>query len=74
MLTEDHGTANKDEFSRCQGAGGEMRTQTFLSPLFFPFCCISRAKVVGKPRLYPGGLLVTRSKKKNSIFFYNIFF
>ena len=60
LLTEDHGTNNTEEVNRCLKAGGQLKPQTYTVPAPFPFCCISQVKAA-KPRMMPGGLLVTRS-------------
>lgn len=60
MLTEDHGTGNPQELDRCVKAGGTLREQIVHTPYHFPFCCISHA-TAAKPRVMPGGLLVTRA-------------
>lgn len=60
FMTEDHGTHNPIEAVRVVSNGGMLREQgvTFRRP--FPCCCFSTARQA-KQRLYPGGLLVTRS-------------
>jgi serine/threonine protein phosphatase PrpC len=60
QLTEDHGTHNSIEKLRCEKAGAIMIEQFYMTSLHFPFCCL-RKKIIGKPRISPGGLLVTRS-------------
>jgi serine/threonine protein phosphatase PrpC len=60
QLTEDHGTHNNIEKLRCEKAGAIMIEQFYMIPSNFPFCCL-RKKFIGKPRISPGGLLVTRS-------------
>lgn len=60
VVTEDHGTLNSSEVKRATAAGGHLQAQT--APTLcgcIPGC--AKRKEVGKPRLYPGGLLVTRS-------------
>lgn len=37
------------------------RLQTVRAIMPSPLCCFKRTEVVGKPRAYPGGLLVTRA-------------
>jgi serine/threonine protein phosphatase PrpC len=59
-LTEDHGTTNPIEVERVKSAGGLLRDQSFLRRKNAPWCCFLE-RVHGKPRLSPGGLLVTRS-------------
>lgn len=46
---------------RCERAGGHLLNQKLSMPQSFPFCCFSEKVSIGKPRVYPGGLLVTRS-------------
>ena len=59
-VTEDHGTLNDDELKRVEAAGGYFKIQTVPSRCgCLPFC--AKDVEVGKPRLYPGGLLVTRA-------------
>ena len=60
LLTEDHGTLNVAEVARCEKAGGYLKADTYSVSGRFPFCCIPK-RVVGKPRVYPGGLMVTRA-------------
>lgn len=60
IVTEEHSTTNPLEVERCKVAGGTLRQQKFYQTRPFPFCCIP-SKNLAKPRLYPGGLLVTRS-------------
>jgi len=60
QLTEDHGTHNSIEKLRCEKAGAIMIEQFYMTSSHFPFCCL-RKKIIGKPRISPGGLLVTRS-------------
>lgn len=60
QLTEEHGTHNSIEKLRCEKAGAIMIEQIYKTSLNFPFCCLSK-KIIGKPRISPGGLLVTRS-------------
>lgn len=59
-LTEDHGTNNKEEIARCVKAGGSLKPQFYHEPYPFPLCFMGRS-VAAKPRMLPGGLLVTRS-------------
>ncbi|CAM9740598.1 unnamed protein product [Ascophyllum nodosum] len=61
IITKDHGTLNRKEFERVQQSGGYYRPQSIRVPRSPPLCCFTREMVVGKPRVYPGGLLVTRS-------------
>lgn len=57
-LTEDHCTNNSAEVKRCEMAGGEIREETTR----IKYCCFEKVvKLGGKPRVFPGGLLVTRS-------------
>lgn len=60
LLTEDHGTNNPEEVDRCVKAGGTLREQQYSIPAAFPFCCFGVPQPT-KPRIMPGGLLVTRS-------------
>jgi hypothetical protein len=60
VLTEDHGTLNKVEVHRVLSVGSSLRPQVYRRHLPFPFCVCTET-VQAKPRLYPGGLLVTRS-------------
>jgi serine/threonine protein phosphatase PrpC len=60
LLTEDHGTNNPEEVARCVKAGGELKPQFYTQPYPFPLCFLHRSKAA-KPRMLPGGLLVTRS-------------
>lgn len=60
MMTEDHGTGNPLELDRCVKAGGTLREQIVHNPYPFPFCCVSQV-TTAKPRVMPGGLLVTRA-------------
>jgi serine/threonine protein phosphatase PrpC len=60
LLTEDHGTNNAEEVARCMKAGGELKPQFYTQPYPFPLCFLHRSKPA-KPRMLPGGLLVTRS-------------
>jgi serine/threonine protein phosphatase PrpC len=59
-LTEDHGTNNQSEIDRCLKNGGSLKPQFYFQPYPFPFCLFYK-KVTAKPRMLPGGLLVTRS-------------
>lgn len=61
QMTEDHGTLNKTEITRIESNGGNLKPQTSRVPMSFPFCCFLTEKIVGKPRVWPGGLLVTRA-------------
>jgi len=60
IMTEDHGTKNADEVRRVLSVGGSLKTQQHFQRKF-PFCCFKNEVETAKPRLYPGGLLVTRS-------------
>lgn len=60
LLTEDHGTGNQLELDRCIKAGGTLKEQIVYTPYPFPLCCASAANTA-KPRIMPGGLLVTRA-------------
>lgn len=60
QLTEDHGTNNPEEVDRCIKAGGSLKEQVYSVPAAFPFCCFG-VPLPTKPRMMPGGLLVTRS-------------
>lgn len=61
VLSVDHGTANVEENKRIEAAGGELRQQYKKELQGFPFCCRLKEVPAGKPRVYPGGLLVTRA-------------
>lgn len=56
-VTEDHGTTNEHEKIRCEVSGGYLMPQLATVTCL----CFHRKVEVGKPRLYPGGLLVTRA-------------
>lgn len=58
--TEDHGTLNEAEITRCTDAGAHFQPQTIPATCACIPGCAKRVPV-GKPRLYPGGLLVTRA-------------
>eukprot|EP00600_Ochromonadales_sp_CCMP1393_P005280 CAMPEP_0174969248 /NCGR_PEP_ID=MMETSP0004_2-20121128/8640_1 /TAXON_ID=420556 /ORGANISM="Ochromonas sp., Strain CCMP1393" /LENGTH=340 /DNA_ID=CAMNT_0016218683 /DNA_START=1230 /DNA_END=2249 /DNA_ORIENTATION=- len=60
VLTEDHGTTNPEEVQRCMTAGGSLQPQSYSMSMTYPFCCLTK-KVMAKPRMTPGGLLVTRA-------------
>ena len=60
IMTEDHGTKNPDEVRRVLSVGGSLKQQKLFQRRF-PFCCFKYEVEIAKPRLYPGGLLVTRS-------------
>lgn len=60
-LTDVHGTETESEIARCIAAGGNLKPQYQWVPMAFPFCFLKRRVVVGKKRLFPGGLLVTRA-------------
>jgi serine/threonine protein phosphatase PrpC len=60
QLTEDHGTNNLAELDRCIKAGGTLQSQFFYTPYPVP-CCWLGQRQQGKPRMMPGGLLVTRA-------------
>mmetsp|Transcript_36752 Transcript_36752/g.46856 ORF Transcript_36752/g.46856 Transcript_36752/m.46856 type:complete len:401 (-) Transcript_36752:223-1425(-) len=61
MLSDDHGTLNEMEVQRILERGGEIRPQLTKAFGNFPCCCKLVDRPVGKPRAYPGGLLVTRA-------------
>lgn len=61
VVSEDHGTNNKAECERIVSAGARIVFQQGLTPGPFPLCCIAKTGNVGKGRVYPGGLLITRS-------------
>jgi serine/threonine protein phosphatase PrpC len=74
LATEMHNTLNSDEIQRCTAAGGEIRHKDqsrglllTLSSLCPSVSCCAPFKVhptspeLLQPRVYPGGLLVTRS-------------
>jgi serine/threonine protein phosphatase PrpC len=51
-----------EEVARCEAAGARFEQKYMKVPAPFPRCCTSMVeKPNGKPRIYPGGLLVTRS-------------
>eukprot|EP00903_Cladosiphon_okamuranus_P019579 g18007.t1 len=60
-ITKNHDTLDKDEFERICKLGGFYREQMLKTPRRWPWCCLQQDVVVGKPRVYPGGLLVTRA-------------
>ena len=62
-LTRCHNTSNPDEVARVQASasGSKLRQNVKLRARDPPLCFLPQVKKVGKPRLYPGGLLVTRS-------------
>ena len=60
LLTEDHGTKNADEIKRCTHAGGYLMKQTAPRMRAFPLCCWTYQAEIGKDRICPGNLLVTR--------------
>jgi len=61
VISADHGTNNKDECERIINAGARIVFQQGLRPGRFPMCCIAKTGNIGKGRVYPGGLLITRS-------------
>jgi len=61
ICTEDHGTLNLSEIERCSKAGGYLKNQTIMTGGSFPHCCTMQEVIIGKARIYPGGLLVTRA-------------
>jgi serine/threonine protein phosphatase PrpC len=70
IATDIHNTLNADEVQRCTAAGGTVRLKegprSLLSCLS-PCCCSLSFKIqptspeLLQPRVYPGGLLITRS-------------
>jgi protein phosphatase PTC2/3 len=60
-LSETHSTSSGDEPTRCVNAGGTLRDQKGWTNLPAPLCCIPYYGSLGKPRIFPGGLLVTRA-------------
>ncbi|GMH77077.1 hypothetical protein TrST_g4091 [Triparma strigata] len=61
-FTREHHTVDPEEVARIEAAGGELVQKTIKTPAPFPFCCTKMVdKPLGKPRVYPGGLLVTRA-------------
>ena len=60
-VTEDHGTLNPHEVKRITEGGGYLKQQVVYTPLSFLFGCGCEPESTAKPRLYPGGLLVTRA-------------
>jgi serine/threonine protein phosphatase PrpC len=61
ILTECHSTENPVEVARCKSRGGRFVTQVIPKRRSFPCCFGVRYEAIGKPRLYPGGLLITRA-------------
>ena len=59
-LTEDHGTNNESEVQRCRTGGGKIESVKPGYKFSLCRCCCSMQADI-KPRVYPGGLLVTRS-------------
>ncbi|KAG5186149.1 phosphatase 2C-like domain-containing protein [Tribonema minus] len=61
-LSENHGTLNSAETARIRSVGGELqvrgRARRVRAP---PLCCVPWKSAPRKPRVYPGGLLVTRA-------------
>jgi protein phosphatase 2C family protein 2/3 len=60
ILTEDHGTLNASEVHRVQTNGGIVVAATKKTCRQW-FCCCTTQPLPAKPRVYPGGLLVTRA-------------
>ena len=61
-FTKEHHTTDPDEVARVLKAGGEFKQKVFMVPAGFPLCCVKKVeKKLGKPRIMPGGLLVTRA-------------
>ena len=60
-VTEDHGTLNPSEVKRITDNGGYLKQQVIHTPLSCMFGCGCEPESIAKPRLYPGGLLITRS-------------
>ncbi|CAN0280664.1 unnamed protein product [Pylaiella littoralis] len=60
-ITKNHDTLDQGEFERIRQLGGFYRKQMLRIPKKWPWCCTLEDVVVGKPRVYPGGLLVTRA-------------
>ena len=60
-LTETHDTANAFEHQRCTRAGGKIEQRTGWSASPAPCCCLPQYGPLDRPRVRPGGLLVTRA-------------
>eukprot|EP00937_MAST-01D_sp_MAST-1D-sp2_P003675 g3675.t1 len=60
-LTVAHSTEEPAEVERVRARGAQVVQQTRIGMGSFPWCLCSKQVPVGKPRLQPGGLLVTRS-------------
>jgi serine/threonine protein phosphatase PrpC len=62
QVSEHHSTENIEEITRCKTAGGTIRVSDHAN-VSYASCwdCIRGKRKYVQPRLYPGGLLVTRS-------------
>lgn len=60
-FTREHHTIDPDEVARVVAAGARFEQSMGKKPRPFPNCCTVVDVPVGKPRVMPGGLLVTRS-------------
>eukprot|EP01038_Epipyxis_sp_PR26KG_P004030 gene4030-5767_t len=61
VMTEEHITTNNSEVTRLTKNGGKLVANTIRVPGPFPLCFMSVHKTVGKPRVHPGRLMITRS-------------
>jgi len=61
QLTVDHGTENDSEMERMKAVGCTFVQHKGKRLAGFPFCCRLEEVDIGKPRAYPGGLLITRT-------------
>lgn len=63
--TDMHNTLNENEIQRCTSAGSQVRTKLSSSGGIFSCCASFRVQPLSpellQPRVYPGGLLITRS-------------
>lgn len=63
--TDMHNTLNESEIKRCTSAGSDVRTKISSSSGFFSCCPSFQIEPLSpellQPRVYPGGLLITRS-------------
>lgn len=64
IVTELHNTLNHEEVERCESAGGKVMLRKVPTTLFsccLPFRISPISSELLQPRVYPGGLLITRS-------------
>jgi serine/threonine protein phosphatase PrpC len=60
--TDIHNTCNEEEVARCTAAGGRILLKHRPERTTYFCCCFPQYEpALNQPRLYPGGLLVTRS-------------